>query len=117
MNNKRWQDWVMLVLGVWLFLSPFILDYPDYLSTAAVNSFVFGIVVAALALAALMKPQMWEEWVTLVLGLWLIAAPFVLGFRDEPYATTNHILVGMLIALDAMSVLIDFPAHKIASRR
>src|SRR5437868_4957995 len=105
---KRWQDWVMLVLGVWLFLSPFILGYPDFGNTASVNSFVFGIIVAALALAALGRPQMWEEWVNLVLGLWLIVAPFALGFRAETAASTNHIVVGLLIAIDAVSVLIDF---------
>ena len=81
---KRWQDWVMLVLGVWLFLSPFILGYPDFGSTASVNSFLFGIIVSALALAALGRPQMWEEWVNLVLGLWLIVAPFALMPSSPP---------------------------------
>src|SRR5256885_1516128 len=114
MSMKRWQDWVMLVLGVWLYLSPFILGYTDYGNSMSVNSFTFGIIVAALALAALSRPQMWEEWVNLVLGLWLIIAPFALGFRYETAATTNHIVVGLLIAADAISVLIDFPAHKLA---
>ena len=113
---KRWQDWVMLVLGVWLFLTPFILGYSDFGSTASVNSFVFGIIVAALALAALGRPQMWEEWVNLVLGLWLIVAPFALGFRNETAASTNHIVVGLLIAIDAVSVLIDFPTQRLARR-
>jgi len=113
---KRWQDWVMLVLGIWLFLSPFILGYPDYGSTMAVNSFVFGIIVAVLAIAALSRPQMWEEWVNLVLGLWLIVAPFALGFRAETGATTNHIVVGLLIAIDAVSVLIDFPSQRLIRR-
>ena len=113
---KRWQDWVMLVLGIWFFLSPFILGYPDVSAISAVNSFVFGAIVAALAIAALARPQMWEEWVNLVLGLWLIVAPFALGFRGESAATTNHIIVGLLIAIDAVSVLIDFPAHRLIRR-
>jgi hypothetical protein len=113
---KRWQDWVMLVLGIWLFLSPFILGYPDLGAAMSVNSYIFGAIVTALAIAALARPRMWEEWVTLVLGLWLIISPFALGFRADTVATTNHIIVGLLIALDAISVLIDFPTQKLARR-
>lgn len=101
MTDRRWQDWVMLVLGLWLILSPFVLGYPDYTGIAAMNSYILGIAVAVFAIAALIRPQMWEEWVNLVLGLWLIIAPLVLGFRAETVAVANHFIVGLLIAGDA----------------
>ena len=53
MKNRRWQDIVMLVLGAWLIVSPFVLQYPDYTGYAAMNSYILGIgVIVFGALAA-----------------------------------------------------------------
>jgi hypothetical protein len=101
-KERRWQDGVMLVLGLWLIVSPFFLSYVDLTGMAALNSYVFGIGIAIFAIIALAKPQAWEEWVNLVLGIWLIVAPIVLGFRDETTATINHFVVGLLVGADAL---------------
>jgi len=110
METRRWQDWVMLVLGIWFTFSPFVLGYPDPTGIAAINSHVFGAIVAVLATAALMRPRLWEEWVNLALGLWLIAAPFVLGFGADQVAAINHILLGMLVTADALWALMNVGA-------
>jgi hypothetical protein len=106
MKDRRWQDVAMLVLGLWLIVSPFVLQYPDTLGIAALNSYVFGFGVMLFAAIALIKPQMWEEWTNLVLGIWLIVAPVVLGFKTETDATANHLLIGLLIVIDALSVMV-----------
>ena len=100
----------MLVPGIWFTFSPFMLGYPDPTGIAAINSHVFGAIVTVLATAALMRPRMWEEWVNLALGLWLIAAPFVLGFGADRVAAINHILFGILITADALWALMDVRA-------
>lgn len=107
MKNQRWQDWVILVLGAWLFFSPFWMGgYASAGSTAAWNSYIFGVVAIAFAIAALATGQRWEEWVELVLGIWLIISPFVLSFFiSEHGAAWNQIIVGLLIAADAIWVL------------
>ncbi len=102
MKDRRWQDIVMLVLGAWLIVSPFVLQYPDYTGYAAMNSYILGAGVIVFAAIALYMPQMWEEWVNLVLGAWLIISPLVLGFRDDTVATVNHFIVGLLVAADAL---------------
>jgi len=102
MKDRRWQDVAMLVLGAWLIVSPFVLLYPDYTGYAALNSYLLGLGVIVFAAIALYKPQMWEEWVNLVLGAWIIVAPLVLGFRDDTIATVNHFIVGLLVAADAL---------------
>jgi hypothetical protein len=109
----------MLALGLWLTFSPFMLGYPDPTGIAAINSHIFGAVVAVLATAALMRPRLWEEWVNLALGLWLIAAPFVLGFGADQVAAINHILLGMLVTADALWALteIQAPANVTIARR
>lgn len=107
MKTQRWQDWVMLVFGVWLFLSPFWM--PAYASTSSVaawNSYVLGVLVVAFAWAALATRDLWEERVNLVLGIWLIIAPFVLRFYGaETGAAWNQIILGVLIGADAIWML------------
>lgn len=116
METRRWQDGVMLALGAWLFLSPFVLSYSDLTGMAALNSYILGIGVALFALIALIKPQMWEEWVNLVLGIWLILAPLILGFRDETVATVNHFVAGLLVAADALWAMYPKFTHRAVSK-
>lgn len=100
MRARRWQDWVILILGVWLFFSPFLIGYTG--TTAASNAYVIGVVVVLFAILALIDSRVWEEWINLVLGVWLVIAPFVLGYSTMDGATWNHIIVGLLIAADAI---------------
>lgn len=100
MAAKRWQDWVILILGAWLFFSPFIIGYTQ--TAAASNAYVIGIAVVLFAILALIDMRVWEEWVNLVLGVWLVISPFVLGYSELVGATWNHVIVGLLIAGDAV---------------
>ncbi len=115
--KQRWQDWVMLVLGAWVFLSPFWM--PAYLSrtdVAAWNSYIFGAIAFVLAWAALVTGQLWEEWVNLAVGIWLIIAPFVLRFfGPENGAAWNQIILGILMGIDAIWVLSLNRTHRPAS--
>ncbi len=110
--KTRWQDWMILILGVWLVLSPFwMAGYASAVSTAAWNSYVLGVAVAIFAAAALANPRRWEEWFQLALAIWLIISPFVLLFFDnENGAAWNTMFVGALIGVDAVSILVQRPA-------
>lgn len=107
MERNRWQDWAMLVLGAWLVVSPFWMDaYASVSSVAAWNAYVLGALVIAMSWAALVRPQRWEEWLNLAAGIWLIIAPFLLGFfATESGAAWNQIVVGVLVGIDAISLL------------
>lgn len=107
--ERRWQDWANVVLGIWLIVSPFVLGYAETGTLAAPHSYAIGIAVAVFALAALYRFYRWEEGVNLVLGLWLVAAPFVLNFSNVEPALWNHVVVGILIGVDALSVLLQKP--------
>jgi hypothetical protein len=41
----------------------------------------------------------WEEVGSLLLGLWLIASPFVLGYSADQALQAWHILLGALVAI------------------
>lgn len=104
MRQQHWQDWVMLAFGLWLFLSPLWMDgYGGLASIGAWHSYVFGVLVAGFAWAALAGPRRWKEWAQLAIGVWLVIAPFVLAFHvTEPGAGWNHIILGMLIGVNAL---------------
>ena len=47
----------------------------------------------------------WQEWASFVLGLWLVMAPFVLGFSSATLPTANSVAVGTLVMVLAGSAL------------
>jgi hypothetical protein len=44
----------------------------------------------------------WQDWVTLILGLWLVVAPFVLGFTLGGVAMWSSVIIGLFVAGDAL---------------
>lgn len=99
---RRWQDDVNLVLGVWLFLSPWLLLYGAEQATAAWNAHVVGIVIAALSLAALVIYRQWEEWLAVLFAAWLIVSPWILGYGAFTTAIWNQIVVGIVVLVLAL---------------
>lgn len=50
----------------------------------------------------------WKDAVNLVLGLWLIASPWALGFMTDQMPTWNAWAVGVVIAVAALAALVAF---------
>jgi len=95
--SRQWRDAVMLLLGLWLFASPFVFNYVDAVF-AMYNAIAFGAIFAVAAIAALLAFHEWEEWVNAAFGAWLMAAPWVLDFIAVKYAMLNHIVTGLIVA-------------------
>lgn len=94
-TRTRWQDWVNLLLGLWLFFSTY-LSVATMGEAAAINGFIFGAIIAVMSIVALFQPQFWEEWINLFIGLWLLFAPFALGYAVG-MLMWNSIVVGLLV--------------------
>jgi SPW repeat len=104
---KHWQDVVNAVLGVWLLASPWALAYQGETSAMG-NAVVVGIALAAAALGAILVPRAWEEWTELILGVWMIVSPWVLGFAAQQTAMITAVATGVVIAALALwTVLVD----------
>ena len=89
-----WQDTLNFLLGVALLIAPWGLGFAtDVVPTW--NAFIVGAVIALLALAALFAFQEWEEWVRGALGVWLVIAPWVLGFSGHTTALYTHLIIGI----------------------
>jgi len=105
---RKWQDWANLVLGLWLVLSPWILGFSGT-SSATWNAVLLGLAVGLLSLLRLQGGPLWEEGANVVLGVWLILSPWILGFSGEAGATWNAVIVGLLVGLLALSVAREKP--------
>ncbi len=110
-GGRRWRDWLMLGLAAWLYLSPWLLGFAGAVpaagaaaasagfTPAAWNAWVVGILVAALAIWAIALFAEWHDWLTGILGVWLVVAPWVLGFSAMAAAVWDHVIVGALIVV------------------
>lgn len=103
--EKAWKkeaiaDVINLVLAAWLFLSPWIFGIVSE-PMASWNAWLSGLVIGAVAIAALAKFAEWEEWLNLVLGLWVLVSPWVLGFTTLTTARWVHVIVGLIVAVVA----------------
>jgi hypothetical protein len=106
-SRERWQDWAALGLGPWLFAAPFFMPYGPLTGLAAWNSSVVGAAVTISAAWVLWSARKWQEAVNLALGLWLIVAPFPLGFHASlETAAWSQIAVGVLLVASAIWALV-----------
>jgi uncharacterized membrane protein HdeD (DUF308 family) len=107
-SNWRWAttvpDWICLVCGALLFVSPWALGFAGH-AAAAWTAWASGIVAGVLAIAALSRFAEWEEWLQIVVGLWMIVAPWVVGFATIKAAVIAFVVLGIVVALSAVSEL------------
>jgi hypothetical protein len=110
---------INLIAGLWLIVVPFFYDFGSLGATvrdfgtspearATGNMMVVGFAIAVLAAirlgnayqaAGYQRPTMWLSWLNVLLGLWLIVAPFILGYADITGAFWNSIIVGVIVAV------------------
>jgi hypothetical protein len=97
MRSERWQDWDDFLIGLWVFLSPWVFDLAAVGGPAAWSSWVLGGAVALIALVTVSMPRNWEEPINALLGVCLFLSPWVLGFSNILTATASHMIAGMLV--------------------
>jgi len=107
----HWHDWVNALLAVWLFISPWVLNFGGVVDggagtataavamTAAWNAWILGVIVFILAITAARQLGSGPEWLNVLLGIWVFIAPWVLGFVGFPAASWEHWIVGAVIAI------------------
>jgi hypothetical protein len=120
-RSKQWQDLLTLMLAIWLFFSPWVLQFGQRavaqsaagiaaIPAASSNAWVLGVIVFLVSLAALGGIER-MEWVNLILGAWIFIAPWVLGFWRYLYdASWLHWIVGALIFAISAASLSQFGA-------
>jgi hypothetical protein len=88
-----WAQLITTVLGVWLTASPDLLGYTGH---AATNDHIVGPTIASFAFVAVWEVMRGLRWVNVVLGGWLLIAPWVLGY-GEWLPMVNSLTVGVAV--------------------
>jgi hypothetical protein len=97
---RQWEDWCDWALGIWLVLSPWTLQF--HLDESATrNAVIVGCLVVFFEVVTLSWFQVWEEWINVALGAWLVISPWALEIKST-VATVNFVVVGALIAALAL---------------
>lgn len=97
---SHWEDWCSWGLGIWLCISPWAMRFDldtNSTRTAVISGFVI-ILAEAVTLSAF---RAWEEWLNVLLGAWLIAAPWIVGMSGFAVAA-NFVIVGALVLVLAV---------------
>jgi hypothetical protein len=98
-------NWVNVVLGAWVIISPFVLGFRN-LPNAMWNNAIIGALVLLLALTSGPGSRVGSP-LNVLLGLWLVVSPFVLGFAAAvPF--WNNIILGAIIAIVAIAGRVEW---------
>lgn len=101
-QEASWLSSVLMLGGVWLVLAPYLLNYAT--SNASTNDILTGIAIGVLAAVGALATTRSRatSWLTLAAGVWLVVAPFGLGYTAEQTPFWNDIIIGA--AVIALSV-------------
>lgn len=96
-------DVISLLLGVLLFFAPWLFGFVSTL--ASENAWLSGALISLLATAAIIAFDAREQRLNLILGLWVTASPWLLGFHAERHI---HFIVGLsLVALTLLELWLN----------
>jgi xanthine/uracil permease len=97
-NSVRLASGANILVAIWLYASPWVLTYAG---DAGWNSTTVAVAIAVLAAIRVMGAYRasWLSWINVLLGLWLLVAPWFLDFDDVDDATANSVIVGIIVAV------------------
>ena len=114
-THRSWEDWLGMLLGVLIVVSPWFPQQPanDVMdaerSVMILNTFVVGMLVFGLAQLEYVALQRWEEVAEIALGLWLIASPLIFGYSgDDTLRAWHATLGGIVVLLGALQLWQDW---------
>ena len=102
----RWQDWGTILLGLILFTTPFIFGTSD--TASSWTAFIGGglLMMSGLFAAGTEDPSVGPEAVPLVVGMALVAAPWLLSFSEVPDMAWMTWIIGALAILNSGAEMI-----------
>ena len=92
---KHWEDWCAWLLGFWLCVSPWILQF-NLEPTPTRAAVITGILLVFVERTTLYFYRAWEEWISVIIGAWLVICPWALSISN-PAARGNFVVVGLLV--------------------
>jgi len=102
---RQWRresalDVYTLVAAAVLFAAPWLFGLTN--ATARLDFWMSALAIVAMSFAAMFAYANWEEWTNVVVGLWLIASPWALGFA---HFRAMHFSVAIGVVVTFMALL------------
>jgi SPW repeat-containing protein len=108
--NKCWSasilDIYTLLCGIFLVLAPWLFGFVR--AAGRFDAEVSGYVLIALSAAGFVAFADWEEWLKVAVGIWLIAAPWLLGFA---HTSAMHVSIAIGVIVTFLTLLEIWLAH------
>jgi hypothetical protein len=93
-------DFYNLSFGLFLSVSPWLFAYAS--ESARIDILTSGALIAAISILAIVAFSDWEEWLNVLLGAWLMASPWILGFA---HTRAMHVSIGVGAMVAFLAVL------------
>jgi hypothetical protein len=111
----KWASWTDFVLGLWLIVAPFALGYGS-VGRGRGEDVLFGVLIAGFALWRSLinddSPMVGVSWIVALAGLWVLFAPFALGYSAVGAAVTNDVIVGAIVFVLGVWQSLSHPHHE-----
>jgi hypothetical protein len=103
---KQWQDAGNLILGIWLFISPWVFGLPFMIQSVAAAFWLVGAIACVNSAIALFRGSFGEaEWINLIAGIVMF---LVAINRQMPQALMlNGLIVGIVMFILALWGIIE----------
>lgn len=105
--HRTWEDYADMLLGVLIGISPWLAG-EQYSQLIMGNAILVGALIILLAQLELTNLHRWEEAAEIILGLWLIASPYVLGYAGNPLAWWHYGLGAIVVLLSLFELWQDW---------
>jgi hypothetical protein len=89
-----------LFLAAVLFVSPWLFKLTN--SQGKIDLWITSAIIVVLSLGAIIAYRDWEEWINVLMGVWLIASPWLLGF---PHTRAMHLSIGFGIVIVILALM------------
>ncbi|HKK01647.1 MAG TPA: SPW repeat protein [Desulfuromonadales bacterium] len=102
MGSKRVIDWINLLLGAWLIISPWVLGTVAS-TTSTILLVLMGIALVAFSVWALVRVEnQAAEWWNFFLGALLFFLPWIFSYTSMFSSAVNSWIVGVVVAVLAL---------------
>lgn len=99
--KTKWMSWANGLMGLWLMISPLTFAYTGSSGASAAfwNSLIVGALIAAFAYWEAFKVEGFGmSWFVATLGLWMVFAPYLLGYDAIASAFWTSSIAGWVVA-------------------
>src|SRR5260370_19024656 len=107
---KHWEDWLVIALGIWFWVSPWVLGFAGNDMPATQNAFLVGLLLIVASTVVIFAFRPWEQWINIAIGAWLVVSPWALDIPTT-LVMANFVVVGLLVLGLALYEVRDLLRH------